>query len=120
MIFYDKKRTLYALLISVIVILLFVFIGIPLMYKWNRKIDQFDNLKIQQVSDTIKVSFLPTWTISWTIVQQVNIKQESVIFSFTWSNDALKSSYIFSLNWLVGYEMCYENGLDLYCFWKTK
>lgn len=120
MIIYDKKRTVYALITGVIVILLFIFVWIPMMYEWQqRKNDPFNHLSIYQENNTIKV-FSPAWTLSWEIVQIVDKNMQKIIFTLTWSNEEIKSINEFPVNWLIGYDMCYKNKYGEYCFWKTK
>lgn len=120
MIFYDKKRTLYALLISVIVVALFIFAGIPLMYEWyHRKIYPFFILSVSQQNDLMKVS-ADGEIISWAIIQQVDHNKKKIIFTITWSNNELKLINEFPINGNIGYDMCYENQYGQYCFGETK
>jgi len=119
MIFYDKKRIIYLLLISGIGFLLFIYIAIPLMYEWYaRKTYPFSHLSINQTTDTIRV-FAP-WDWSGKIIQTIDYNKKKIIFTLTWSNDEIKPFYNFPLNGLIGYEMCYENKYGEHCFGKTK
>ncbi len=119
MIFYDKKRTIYALCIGIIVIALFFFAGIPLMFLWQKiKIDPFYHFDIEQIQNNIHI-FSP-WEWSGTFIQTIDQSKKKIIFTLTGSTQEIKSSYNFPINWLIGYDMCYENEYAQTCFWKTK
>ncbi len=123
MITYNKKRTMYVLLASGIIIALFFFVAIPLAYEWHyRKIYPYDNLRIYQNDTFIEVSAFSAFTNKIPIIQDINHKDKKIIFWLMewWLEESSGIQTKLPLDWLVGYEMCYQNKYWEYCFWKTK
>lgn len=123
MIFYDKKRTIYALLVSAVVVALFFSVGIPLMYEWyHNKFYPYDSLRIYQSDkDHIKISALAVFTDDYPDMYKVDNQEKKIIFKLLeWNNSSWTMEKSFPINWNVGYKMCYENQYGQYCFGTTK